>query len=99
MTKKKWDNDGPRLSSQGYGWDWRFLQTILRMSHEAGKNRADVDAWREFIDAHPAIRADLIRRINLTNVPLEKLVEYLLDLIERHASETRRRKKALENTQ
>jgi hypothetical protein len=92
-VKKKWDNDGPRRSSQGYGWSWRYLNAILCMSHESGKARADVAMWWKYLNAHPDIKENI--RTQLSRVPPEKLIAYMEDMIQRHASETKRRQQIL----
>lgn len=63
MPKKKWDNDGPRRSAQGYGWDWRYLQTIMMMSAASDVARKEVKVWWNFLDSHPDIKEDLRRDV------------------------------------
>jgi hypothetical protein len=90
MTKKRWRDDGPRMST-GWRHDWRYLQTILLMSARHKKNWDDVFTLRKFFTAHP----DLVpTRRELENVPAEKIVAHLQDLQSRQASEQARRRAA-----
>jgi hypothetical protein len=92
MPKKRWISDGPR-NSQGFGWEWRFLQSILRMSAEHKQNWDEVNDLRDFFDAH----ADLIPTQNeLLSIPAEKLIDRVREIKARFVSEQTRRKAALE---
>lgn len=92
MSRKRWRDDGPRMSAQGYGWEWRYLQTILRMSAEHKKNWDEVDALRSFYRAHP----DLIpTKQELLSTPAEKLIERVREIKARFESEQKRRQRVL----
>lgn len=91
MPKKRWRDDGPRMST-GWQHDWRFLETILRMSAEHKKNWDDVEMLRKFFTAHPD---QIPAKRELLLVPADKIIARLLDLQSRFAAEQARRKAAL----
>lgn len=95
MPKKKWDNDGPRRSAQGYGWDWRYLQTIMMMSAASDVARKEVKVWWNFLDSHPDIKEDLRRDVLESNLSRDKIVERLKDLIKRFNEEQQRRQRIM----
>jgi hypothetical protein len=96
MPKKQWDNDGPRRSAQGYQWDWRYLETIMRESALSAQARAEQAEWWRFLHSHPTIKSNIKRAMQESNLSYETIADNLRDLIKRHVEEQRRRKKVLE---
>jgi len=91
----KWTSDGPRQSSQPYGWSWRFLQTIMRMSHEHKRHRVEADRLVVFLNDHRDIRQEIQQAWERGNIPAENLIEVILDYIKRLEAEKANRIRAL----
>jgi hypothetical protein len=90
MTRKKWHHDGPVVATMLHH-SYVMLNTVLKMSAEAGRARAEVTALRDFLKMHPE---HLPNKYDIQHAP-EKTLARVIDLMKRHEQEHQRRIQAL----
>lgn len=95
MPRKRWQHDGPRLSSSGMNnFSWQMLQTILRMSRAADAARKETATLWHFYRSHPEA---IPTQRELEHIPPEKFIEHAHDLRRRFEAEQARRRAVLAN--